>query len=891
MYESHFGFSGSPFALNPDPAFYFNSKGHGRALGYLQYGVMQGEGFIVITGEIGAGKTTLVRTLIEGLDRQKVLAAQIVSTQLESGELLQAIITAFGIPSQGSSKAHLIATLEAFFTALAAQGRHALLIVDEAQNLNEQAVEELRMLSNFQLGNHALLQSFLVGQPELRRLLESSKMEQLRQRVIASQHLGPLGPDETAAYIEHRLRRVGWTQRPAFGSAAFDHIYAWTGGVPRRINRLANRLLLAAYLENLEEISSDLVVQTAQELRAEIGEAGFEPLPLPVRPAAAPANPGVSPVAPVTAAGAPATPTQTMPPPPDAPVVPEPALATAPAAPVDLPTEDEPLDQRADEAVAQAAALLREIEAARAEESRSASSGAGHTATVIESAAGPTETPVALPQESASSTPPDVPLAPDSAVGTEPDEVVEMQSALSNGPAGELIPEAPALEDVRAGFAPLEDAGVAVDPKPVRRVEKPGATSPGRPVLLCMADNTASALAFAALSRELTQGDLAARVVLVNPGSAGQVWPWPPMERLLPTLEVGLDLGVPAGEFAALVAPLFARLAHVLNEFRPAALITLGDSDAMLAAALLARKSAVPLVRLDAGAREAGEGQDVANATLLDQMADLLLVDSALSLPVLNRLGVAPERIRVTGGGLLAEALKALWPEVTTPYGVFMRHAMPIYLGPTWSSHAGAGTPYGVIRCALECEPMALREQLRLVAQLTHPGKWVWLLDEVDLNRLITLSQEEPELFEKLHLLQGEGPRGGPERDRMDQAAALLRVMPSLADQLGVLRGASCLLADGGDALAGAANRMGIPCLSRRAGRYWLPAAGHARASVAAGPDVDGVNSALAELLALQPTDQLHDLEPGPSGRAGETAALLWSGLRCSRQGGEAAGA
>lgn len=142
MYESHFGFSGSPFALNPDPAFYFNSKGHGRALGYLQYGVMQGEGFIVITGEIGAGKTTLVRTLIEGLDRQKVLAAQIVSTQLESGELLQAIITAFGIPSQGSSKAHLIATLEAFFTALAAQGRHALLIVDEAQNLNEHAVEE-----------------------------------------------------------------------------------------------------------------------------------------------------------------------------------------------------------------------------------------------------------------------------------------------------------------------------------------------------------------------------------------------------------------------------------------------------------------------------------------------------------------------------------------------------------------------------------------------------------------------------------------------------------------------------------------------------------------------------------------------------------------------------
>ncbi len=893
MYESHFGFSGSPFALNPDPAFYFNSKGHGRALGYLQYGVMQGEGFIVITGEIGAGKTTLVRTLIEGLDRQKVLAAQIVSTQLESGELLQAIITAFGIPSQGSSKAHLIATLEAFFTALAAQGRHALLIVDEAQNLNEHAVEELRMLSNFQLGNHALLQSFLVGQPELRRLLESSKMEQLRQRVIASQHLGPLGPDETAAYIEHRLRRVGWTQRPAFGAAAFDHIYAWTGGVPRRINRLANRLLLASYLENLDEISAALVQQTAQELRAEIGEAGFEPLPLPVRPAAAPATSGVSPVAPVMGAEASATPTQAVPPPPDVPVVPAPAVVTAAATPVDLPAEDQPLDQRVDEAVAQAAALLREIEAARAEESRSASNGTGHAA------AGSAETPVAVavavaqvPQAPVSPTPPAVLAPPEPSLDTEPGEVVEMLPASSNGPAGETVPEGPALDDVRAGFALLEDASVKVDPQPVRRVEKPGATSPGRPVLLCMADNTASALAFAALSRELTQGDPAARVVLVNPGSAGQVWPWPPMERLLPTLEVGLDLGVPAGEFAAQVAPLFARLAHVLNEFRPAALITLGDSDAMLAAALLARKSAVPLVRLDAGAREAGEGQDPVNATLLDQMADLLLLDSALSLPALNRLGVAPERIRVTGGGLLAEALRALWPEVTTPYGVFMRHAMPIYLGPTWSSHAGAGTPYGVIRCAVERDPTVLREQLRLVTQLSHPGKWVWLLDGADLDRLIVLSQEEPELFEKLHLLQGEGPRGGPERDRMDQAAALLRVMPSLADQLGVLRGASCLLADGGDALAGAANLMGIPCLSRRAGRYWLPAAGHARASVAAGPDVEGVNSALAELLALHPTDQLHDLYPGPSGHAGETAALLWSGLRCSLsgQGSEVAG-
>ena len=249
MYEAHFGLSGPPFQLNPDPSFYFNSKGHGHALAYLRYGVVQGEGFIVVTGDIGAGKTTLVRTLLDELDRAKVIAAQIVSTQLESGDLLQAIITAFGIPCQGSTKASMISTLEAFLMTLATQGRRALLVIDEAQNLEIRAIEELRMLSNFQLGTQTLLQSFLVGQPELRKALESPSMEQLRQRVTASCHLGPLGVDETRGYVEHRLHRVGWQHRPAISDEAFDQIYRWSGGVPRRINRLANRLLLAAFLE------------------------------------------------------------------------------------------------------------------------------------------------------------------------------------------------------------------------------------------------------------------------------------------------------------------------------------------------------------------------------------------------------------------------------------------------------------------------------------------------------------------------------------------------------------------------------------------------------------------------------------------------------------------
>jgi len=271
MYESHFGLTGSPFQLNPDPAFYFGSKGHGHALAYLKFGVHQSEGFIVVTGEIGAGKTTLVRALLESLNSEEVVAAQVLNTQLESGELLQSILSAFGVAPQGSSKAQLLATFEGFLTAVAAQGRRALLIVDEAQNLGPDAIEELRMLSNFQLGSHALLQSFLVGQPELRRQLESHSMEQLRQRVIASCHLGPLTRDETRAYVEHRLHRVGWQSNPAFEDEAFDVIFGWTGGIPRKINLLCNRLLLAAFLGDVSVITAELAEQTAKDLVQETG--------------------------------------------------------------------------------------------------------------------------------------------------------------------------------------------------------------------------------------------------------------------------------------------------------------------------------------------------------------------------------------------------------------------------------------------------------------------------------------------------------------------------------------------------------------------------------------------------------------------------------------------
>ena len=297
MYESFYGLTGKPFQLNPDPEFFFASRGHARAYAYLQYGIHQSEGFIVVTGEVGAGKTTLVRSLFQRLDSSKVVAAQLVSTQLDAEDLLKSVATAFGVPAKTSDKAQLLAQLEAFLTSLVLENKRALLIVDEAQNLTARAVEELRMLSNFQLGDRALLQSFLVGQPELRQVLQSGALHQLRQRIIASYHLGPMEPSETRGYIEHRLKYVGWKGRPAFEADAYDAIHLATGGIPRRINLLANRVMLAGYLAEKQAITAADVRAVSNEMRAELGP---EAVPSPLAAIAQGAKPTANLPVPVT---------------------------------------------------------------------------------------------------------------------------------------------------------------------------------------------------------------------------------------------------------------------------------------------------------------------------------------------------------------------------------------------------------------------------------------------------------------------------------------------------------------------------------------------------------------------------------------------------------------
>jgi putative secretion ATPase (PEP-CTERM system associated) len=249
-------------------------------MAYLIYGVDQGEGFIVITGEIGAGKTTVARALAKKLESQKVVLAHVVSTRLDADDIVRMVAAAFGLP-HFESKAILLKELEKFLLAVHNQGKRALLLLDEAQNLSLGAVEELRMLSNFQRAEKPLLQSFLLGQPEFRRTLQKPELEQLMQRVIAACHLGPMDAAETKAYITHRLRLVGWANDPALEEPVFAAIYKNTGGIPRRINMLCNRLLLLGFMDSKHSLDAQDVASVVEDMRQEFAPAirpGNEPL-------------------------------------------------------------------------------------------------------------------------------------------------------------------------------------------------------------------------------------------------------------------------------------------------------------------------------------------------------------------------------------------------------------------------------------------------------------------------------------------------------------------------------------------------------------------------------------------------------------------------------------
>lgn len=277
MFADFYKLSGLPFLLTPDTRFFFGSSGHSRAISHLVYGLSQQEGFIVITGEVGAGKTTLVEQLWQQLDRKTYVMARVVTTQVSGDDLLRLIMANFGLgEAPGTDKSTLLRRFEHMVRDQRTQGRRCLLVIDEVQNLSVPALEELRMLSNLTVDGKASLQTILLGQPQFRPIMASPDLEQLRQRVLASYHLGPLTEAETRQYIEHRLRTVAWNNDPVWEDEAYTAIFRQTGGIPRRINTLCSRVLLFGALEETHAITPEMVDITAEELSRDLG-AGLAP--------------------------------------------------------------------------------------------------------------------------------------------------------------------------------------------------------------------------------------------------------------------------------------------------------------------------------------------------------------------------------------------------------------------------------------------------------------------------------------------------------------------------------------------------------------------------------------------------------------------------------------
>jgi len=270
MYETFYRFHTEPFRLSPDPSFCFRHKSYARAKAYMQYAFNRAEGFVMVTGRPGTGKTTLIGDLVKSLPRSLVTVATLVTTQLEAEDLLHMVAHAFGagVPL-GSGKASTLQYLTTMLRREGERGRRALLIIDEAQDLSASALEELRLLTNLQQNNQPLLQIFLVGQDNLRDLVHAAEMEQVFQRIVAACHLEPLGQEETREYVRHRLLHSGWQGDPRLSESLYPIIHRFSEGVPRRINLVCGRLLLHGAVERKHRIGVADARVVISELHAE----------------------------------------------------------------------------------------------------------------------------------------------------------------------------------------------------------------------------------------------------------------------------------------------------------------------------------------------------------------------------------------------------------------------------------------------------------------------------------------------------------------------------------------------------------------------------------------------------------------------------------------------
>ena len=276
MYAEYYNLKAMPFQLTPDSNFFFESEEHKRAFAHLVYGLAQEEGFITITGEIGAGKTMLVERLWSQLDVQKFVAVRVSTTNVSGDDLLRLLASDLGLPAGISDKANLLRRLEELFTRVISAGKRCLLVIDEVQNLPIAALEELRMLSNMTVHGRAPFQGLLLGQPQFRGMLSDPRLEQLEQRVLASYHLGPLSAQDTKGYVQHRLTTAGWSGDPSFEDGAFVAIHRHSSGIPRKINTLCSRALLSGFLEDTHVITESMLHQLAEELQRDLAAGSRE---------------------------------------------------------------------------------------------------------------------------------------------------------------------------------------------------------------------------------------------------------------------------------------------------------------------------------------------------------------------------------------------------------------------------------------------------------------------------------------------------------------------------------------------------------------------------------------------------------------------------------------
>jgi general secretion pathway protein A len=263
MYQEFYGLKQKPFSLTPDPQFLFKSEGHQTAIESLLYGIQQRDGFMVVVGDIGTGKTTICRSLLDRLEKN-VKTAVIFNSFLTEDELLESILLDFGFPSKGRSKKERIDALNKLFIYLLSQGMNAVLIIDEAQNLSTPVLEQIRMLSNLETEKEKMLQIILLGQLELDRQLQSPELRQLNQRIVIRHYLLPLTQEETESYIYQRLTVAGSQGSITFSKSALDEIYGFSKGTPRLINLICDRALLGGFAEETHHIDKE-IIQKAQK--------------------------------------------------------------------------------------------------------------------------------------------------------------------------------------------------------------------------------------------------------------------------------------------------------------------------------------------------------------------------------------------------------------------------------------------------------------------------------------------------------------------------------------------------------------------------------------------------------------------------------------------------